>query len=158
MVYLIHRLTGLLFFVIPSLYYYSNFFLLMIYLFSEDIYLFLRVVNSTPLLLLLLLLLLDDDFLNGFLDTLVILPAILLPIKPRVPSAVFLNCPFRSCFYSICSRFLALSRSFWTYLILKLLPMFLAKDKNPYHFTYILSLDSIEYLIFITDVLFNYWC
>ena len=27
--------------------------------------------------------------------------------------------------------------------------MFYAKDKNPYLFTYILSVDSIEYLIFI---------
>ena len=46
---------------------------------------------------------------------------------------------------------LPLSRSFWLYLLLMFLatlvacvPTFLAKDKNPYHFTYILFVSSIE--------------
>ena len=34
--------------------------------------------------------------------------------------------------------------------------IFLANDKNLYPFTYILSLGSIEYLIFIMAVLSNY--
>ena len=51
---------------------------------------------------------------------------------------------------------LALSISFWMYLLFRFLPIFLANDKNLYPFTYILSLGSIEYLIFITTILFNY--
>ena len=62
----------------------------------------------------------------------------------------FLNCTFSSCFYCVCCRhLLRLSRHFWPYLSLKLLPMFLTKDKNPYPFTYIISLGSTDYLIFI---------
>ena len=60
---------------------------------SGDMYLFLCVVNSTSSLLLLLLLLLD-----GFLEILVILSAILLPIKSPVASAVFWIALFEAVF------------------------------------------------------------
>ena len=45
---------------------------------------------------------------------------------------------------------------FHYYLLLKWVPMVLAKDKNPYAFTYILSLVSIEYIIFVILVLFDH--
>ena len=48
------------------------------------------------------------------------------------------------------------SRSFWRYLLPKCLPMSLAKDENPHPFTYILSLGSIEYLIFVMVKIFDY--
>ena len=79
---------------------------------------------------------------------LVILSAILLPVKSPVVSAVFWIAVYDAVFIASVVAFLALSISFWPYLLLKLLPIFLAKDKNPYPFTYILSVGSIEYLIF----------
>ena len=36
------------------------------------------------------------------------------------------------------------------------LPIFLANDENPYPFTYVLSLGSIQHLIFIIAILSNY--
>ena len=93
-------------------------------------YLFLWVVNSaSSLLLLLLSLLLSLSLLSllsldGFLDTLVILSAILLPIKSPVASAVFLFTLFQAVFITSVVDFSALSRSFWLYLLLKLYPYF----------------------------------
>ena len=66
---------------------------------------------------------------EDFFKTLVILSSILLPIKSLVVSAVFWINLFEASFYCIHCRFLALSRSFWPYLLLKFLPMFFAKDK-----------------------------
>ena len=63
-----------------------------------------------------------------------------------VGSAVFWIDLFDAVFIASVVDFLALSRSFLSYLLLKLLPVFFAKEKNPYPFT---SLGSIEYLIFI---------
>ena len=64
----------------------------------------------------------------------------------------FLNCSFRCCFFASVVYFLALSRSFWLYLLLKLLvtlfaciPMFLAKDKNPYPYPYLFNWISHFY-------------
>ena len=76
---------------------------------------------------------------------LIILSAIWLPIKSPVAWAVFWIALFEAVFITSVVDFLALSRRFWLYLLLKFLPMFLAKDKNPYPLTCILSLDSIEY-------------
>ena len=70
-------------------------------------------------------------------------------IKSPVASAVFWIALFETVFITSAVDCLALSRRFWLYLLLKFLPMFLAKDKNQYPFTYILSLGSIEYLVFI---------
>ena len=56
---------------------------------------------------------------------------------------------FEAVFMVSAVDFLAISRSFWLYLLLKLSLIFLAKARNPYPFTYILSLGSIEYLNFI---------
>ena len=78
-------------------------------------YLFLWVVNSTSSLLLLLLLLL---LLKGFFKTLVILSAILLPIKSPVASAVFWITLFDAVSMTSVVDFVALSRSFWPYLLL----------------------------------------
>ena len=69
---------------------------------SEDIYLFLWVVNSASSLLLL----------EGFFETIVILSAILLPIKSQVASAVFWIALFEAVFMASVVDFLALSRSF----------------------------------------------
>ena len=80
---------------------------------------------------------------------LVILSAILLPIKSAVASAVFWIALFEAIFIASVVYFFAVSIIFWLYLLLKFLPMLFAKDKNPYPFTYILSLGSIECLNFI---------
>ena len=64
---------------------------------------------------------------GDFFETLVILSAILLPIKSPVASAVFWFSLFQAVFIAPAVDFLALSRSFWLYLLLK----FLAKGKNP---------------------------
>ena len=85
-----------------------------------------------------------------------ILSSILLPIKSTVASTAFWIALFETVSIATAVDYFALSRSFWPYLLLNCVPMFFAKDKNPYPFTYILSLGSIEYLIFIMTVLFNY--
>ena len=51
---------------------------------------------------------------------LVILPAILLPIKSPVASAAFWIALFDAVFIASVVDFLALSRSIWPYLLLKL--------------------------------------
>ena len=111
---------------------------------SGDIYLFLWVVLLTSSSVWLLL---CNSFANFFFEALVILSTILLPIKSTVASAVFWIGLFDAVFITSVVDFLVPSRNFWPYLLLKLLPMFLAKDKNPYPFTNIVG--SIEYLIFI---------
>ena len=62
---------------------------------------------------------------------------------------LFVELLFLKKIYCIRCRFFSTITRFWPYLLLKFLPMFFAKDKNPYPFSYILSLGSIEYLIFI---------
>ena len=59
-------------------------------------------------------------------EVFVILSEILLQIKSPFSSAVFWNTLFKA---SV-ADFLALSRRFWLYLPLMLLPIFSAKDKN----------------------------
>ena len=82
-----------------------------------------------------------EDFFKIF----VILAAILLPTKSPVASAVSWIDLFEVVFIASIIESLVVSRSFWLHLLLKFLPMFLAKTKkNPYPFTYILSLGSIE--------------
>ena len=61
--------------------------------------------------------------------------------------SMFLNRSFWSCFYCICCRFFRAIEKFSSFY-----QCFLAKDKNPYSFTYILSLGSIEYLIFTCNL------
>ena len=68
---------------------------------------------------------------DDFFETLVILSAILLPVKSPVPSAVLLIALFDAVFIASVVDYVALSRSFLLYLLLKFLPIFLAKDKNP---------------------------
>ena len=92
----------------------------------------------------------------GDFETIVILSAILLPIKPTVASTVYLIPLFEAVFVASVVEFISLSRIFWLYSLLEFLPMFLAKDKIPYPFTYILALGSVEYLIPIMVVLFTY--
>ena len=75
--------------------------------------------------------------LESFVEILEILSAILSPIKSPVASGVFSISLFEAVFIASVVDFFALSRKFWLYLLLKFLPMFLAKDKNPYHFIYI---------------------
>ena len=103
------------------------------------------------------------DFGCNSVQTRVILSAILLPIKSPVASEVFWIALFEVLFITCVAGFLALSRSFWPYILLILLEnlvafllIFLASDKNLYAFTYIPSLGSIEYLIFIIAALSDY--
>ena len=117
--------------------------------FSGDVYLSFDVSDSS-------LDLLFCECVEDFLEILVISSAILLPIKSPVASAVFWIALFEAVFIASVVDFLALSISFWLCLLFRFLPIFLANDKNPYPFTYILSVGSIEYLIFITTILFNY--
>ena len=114
-------------------------------------YLFLWVVISTSSFVWSLL---CNYFVYFSFETLVILSAILLPIKSPVASAVFLNCSFRCWFYCICSRILVLSKSFWPYLLLKLLPMFLAKDNISFHIYSIswFSWISHFYILHLTTI------
>ena len=57
------------------------------------------------------------DFLEDFFKTLVILSAILLPIKSPVASAVFFNCSFWSSVYCIRCRFFSTIKRFLTIFI-----------------------------------------
>ena len=83
MVDLMHCLTNLLFFDIPLLYYYTNLNSSIICcLFSGDMYLSFGASDSS-------LASLFCERLEDFFKTLVILSAILLPIKSPVASAVF---------------------------------------------------------------------
>ena len=75
--------------------------------------------------------------LEEFLEMFVILSAILLRIKSPVASAGFWITFFEAVFIASVIDFLAVSRCFWLYLLLRFLatlvacvPMFLAKDKN----------------------------
>ena len=65
-----------------------------------------------------------DDSFADFFGTLVILSAVLLPIESPVASAVFWIALFDALFIASVVDFLALSISFWLYLLLKFLPMF----------------------------------
>ena len=62
--------------------------------------------------------------LEGFLEIFVILSAILLPIKSPVASVVFWTAFFEAVFTASVVDFLAVSASFWSYLLLKCVPCF----------------------------------
>ena len=89
------------------------------------------------------------NFLVDFLETLVILSTILLPTKSPVASAEFYIARLEAVFIASVVDFLAVSTNFFPCLLLILL----AKDMNPYPFTYILFFGSNEYL---NHTLFNY--
>ena len=75
-------LINLLLFDIPLLYYYTNLNLSIIcFLFSAEIYLSFGISISSPFC--------EYNYLGNFFETLVILSAVLLPIKLPVASAVF---------------------------------------------------------------------
>ena len=76
-----------------------------------------------------------------FFETIV---AMLLPIKSPVTSSNFWIALFEIVFIAFVVDFLALSRSFWLYVLLKFLPILLENDKMPQPFSYIWSLGSIE--------------
>ena len=57
--------------------------------------------------------------LSDFFETLVILSAILLPIKSPIASAVFWIALFQAVFIVSVVDFLAVSKRFWPYLLLK---------------------------------------
>ena len=63
-------------------------------------------------------------------ETLAVLSAVLLPIKSPVGSAIFWIALFEAVFIASVVDFLAVSRGFWLYLVLKCVPMFSAKDKS----------------------------
>ena len=100
-------------FDIPLLYCYTNLNSSIIYcLSSGDMYLFLGVALSTSTSVL--------SFGNSsvdFFETLVILSAILLPIKSPAASAVYLSSSFWSNFYRICCWFFSAIKKFLTVFI-----------------------------------------
>ena len=61
----------------------------------------------------------------------------------------FLNCSFGWCFYCTCSIYFQHYQEVFDHTYYLNVLIFFAKDKNPYPFTHVLSLVSIEYLIFI---------
>ena len=131
-------LINLLFYDIPLLYYYTNL--------NWPILFCLSSFCDSP----------KDFFECNSVEILVILFAILLSLRSPVASEVFWITHFEAVFIASVEDFLALSRSFWLYLLLRFLTtlagcvsMFLAQDKNPYTFIYILSFGSVKYLIFI---------
>ena len=67
-----------------------------------------------------------------FLETLVILSAVLLPIKSSVAFSITL---FGAALIASAIDFFKLSRSFWPYLLLYCVPMLFVIDKSPYPFT-----------------------
>ena len=102
MVDLMHCLTNLLFFDILFLYCYSNFnWSIICCLFSGDMYLYFGASIS-----------LFCNSLGEFFETLVNLPAILLPIKSPVASDVFWIALFEAVFIATVVDFLAQSRGF----------------------------------------------
>ena len=121
--------TDLLFFDIPLINYYINFnrqvFFLEIFLL---VFLYILFFSNV-----------SELFCSKFLETFVILSAILLPIKSTVASAVFLFAFLMAVLSGSAADYLVWSRSFWLYLLLKFsliflpifLPMLLAKDKKP---------------------------
>ena len=119
---LMYYLMNLLFFGIPVLYYCTDLNSSVICFFSGNICLFFGISVSS---LATSKLLCDDCF-----ETLVILSAILLPIKSPVAPAVFWITLFEAVFITCIVDFLALSKSFWLYLLLKFLPTFLTNYKN----------------------------
>ena len=99
-------LTNSLFFDIPLLYCYTNFNSSMICcLFSGDMYLSFGISISV-------LALLFCSSLEDFLEIIIILSVILLPIKSPIASAVFRIAIFEAVFIASVVDFLAVSRSF----------------------------------------------
>ena len=113
---LMYCLTKLLSFDIPLLYYNTNFYSsITCCLFSGDIYLsfgisvsFSSVFKCNSF---------ECNFFGDF-EALVILSAILLPIKSPAASAVLRIALFEAVFIASVVDFLAVSRSFWLYLLL----------------------------------------
>ena len=135
MVNLMYRLTNSLFFDVPLLYYTNLNSSIICFLFSGDIYLSLSISISFPSVFKCNSF---EAFWEDLFETLVILSAILLPMKWPVVSAVFWIALFEAVFIASGVDFLVLSRSFWLYLPLNFLAtlvtcvaIFLAKDRNP---------------------------
>ena len=120
MVYLMYHLLDLLFFGIPLLYYVS---------FNSSI-IFCLSLGKIYLSFGISLLISSYDF----FDALVILSAILLPIKSPVAFAVSLNIFLQAVLANFLLTSVPLSIKDLLYLSLK----FLAKDLKPYPFTYLL--------------------
>ena len=113
---------------------------------SEDMYFFLWAVISASSSISSLL---CNPFVDFFFETLVLLSAILLPIKSPVVSAVFWIALFEAVFIASVVDFLALSRSFWPFLLLKIYPCFWQKTKihNLLHIFYFFVQLNISFLI-----------
>ena len=120
------RLLNLLFFGIPLLYYASFNSSIIFCLSLGEIYLSFGIPLITS----------SCDF----FDALVILSAILLPIKSPVAFAVSLSIFLPAVLANVLLTSIHLSIKDLLYLSLKFLP----KDIKPYPFTYLLSLGSIE--------------
>ena len=133
MVDLVYYLTNWLFFDIPLLSYYINLrSLIIVCIPCWDIYLSLGISLSCSVIII------SGLFCGEILQAFVILLAILLPIKSPVNSAVFWITFFEVVLSAFVADCLTWSRSFWQYLpltfLLIFLPIFLlsflTKDKN----------------------------
>ena len=109
MVNLMYRLTNSIFFDVPLLYYTNLNSSIICFLFSGDIYLSLGISISFPSVFKCNSF---EAFWEDLFKTLVILSAILLPIKWPVVSAVFWIALFEAVFIACVVDFLAVSRSF----------------------------------------------
>ena len=111
-------IANLLFFDISLLYYYANLNSSITCIFSGDIYLSFGIsLLPSPF----------SECIKDFFEEFVILSTILFPIKSPVAFSVFWISLFEAAFIASVVDFLALSRTFWLYLLLKCVPMFLAK-------------------------------
>ena len=130
-------LTNSLFFDIPLLYCYTNLNSSIICcLSSGDMYLFLGVALFTFTSILSF-----DDF----FETLIILSAILLPIKSSVASAIFWIALFDAVFIASVVDYLAISGSFWLYLLLKFFTYVISKRQKSISF-YIYALFCFNWI------------
>ena len=133
------KLITFWYFIIILLYYYINLKSLVIYNYYIYVYLFIDMCICLGVSFPFSFVNVSELFCGEFLETFVILSAILLPIKSAVPSAVFWITLFKVVLSASLADYLPLSRSFWLYLPSKFLliflpiflPIFLGKDKNP---------------------------
>ena len=139
MVNLVYCLTSLLFFDIPLLYHYINLRSSIIFcLFSGDMYFSLGIYLSIPIFFASFVTV-SELFFSKILEGFLILSAIFLPIKSSVAFAVFWIALFEAVLSASVAVFVAWSRSFCFYLLLKflliflpmLLHIFLAGNINP---------------------------
>ena len=122
---LVYYLINLFFFDIPSFYYYINLRSSIIFcLFSGDIYISFFRYFSIKSKFSASFITVSELFCDEVIETLLILSALLLPIKSPVASAIFWIALSEAVLSAYVVDYWACSRNFWLYLPLKLLFIF----------------------------------